>query len=76
MFCSQKQPETEYHFLLTCPIYRKNRKNRNECFINFAWPNIPLFFNRMSTENKRKHLGIAKFIYIAFKQREKTLHKT
>jgi len=22
MFCSQKQPETEYHFLLTCPIYR------------------------------------------------------
>ena len=30
---SNTQPETEYHFLLTCPIYRKNR---NVCSINFA----------------------------------------
>ena len=33
-------------FLLTCPIYRKNI---NECSINFAWPNITLFINFMST---------------------------
>jgi len=49
--------------LLTCPIYRKNINERS---INFAWPNITLFINLMSTENKRKQLRIAKFIYIAF----------
>jgi len=63
----------EYHFLLTWPIYRKIRY---ECSIYFTWPKITLFINIMSTENKRKQLRIAKFIYIAFKQREKTLHKT
>ena len=69
IFCSQKQTETEYmyHVLLTCPIYRKIR---NGCFINFAWPNIT---TSMSTENKRKQLRIAKLIYIAFKQRAKSI---
>jgi len=36
------------------------RKNRNKCFINFAWPNITLFINLMSTENMKKQLRIAK----------------
>ena len=60
IFCSIK----------TCPIYIKNR---NEFFINFAWANITLFINRMSTENKRKQLRIANLIYIALKQREKSI---
>jgi len=42
-------------------------------FINFAWANITLFINRMSTENKRKQLRIANLIYIALKQREKSI---
>ena len=68
--CPPKQPETEYHLLLTCPIYINIR---NACSINFAWPNITLFINLMSTEKKRKQLRIANFLHIAFKQREKSI---
>ena len=57
--------KTTRNRVLTCPIYRKIR---NEWFINFT-----LFINLMSTENQRKQLRIAKFIYIAFKQREKSI---
>ena len=49
------------------------RKNRNECSFKFAWPNITLSINLISTENKRKQLRIAKFIYIAFKKSEKNI---
>ena len=42
-------------------------------FINFAWANITLFINLMSTENKREQLRIANLIYIALKQREKSI---
>ena len=61
-FLFRKTPRNR---VLTCPIYRKIR---NEWSINFT-----LFINLMSTENQRKQLRIAKFIYIAFKQREKSL---
>jgi len=61
-FLFRKTPRNR---VLTCPIYRKIR---NEWSINFT-----LFINLMSTENQRKQLRIAKFIYIAFKQREKSI---
>ena len=47
------------------------RRIRNECSFKFAWPNITSSINLMSTENKRKQLRIAKFIYIAFKKKRK-----
>jgi len=36
-FVPRNNQKQEYHLLLTCPIYRKNR---NECFIK--WSNIRL----------------------------------
>jgi len=39
---------------------------RNECFINFAWPNITLCINLMSTEKQDKTITYFKISLYCF----------
>jgi len=43
--------------LTFCQLALFIEKLGNECSINFAWPNITLFINRMSTKQQEKTIA-------------------
>ena len=68
--CSSNMIESEYHFLLTCPLYRQLRLKYLE---RASWPSLNLFQTYMSASSTKTLLKISKFIKEAFELRNYTL---
>ena len=66
--CQMNVVEDEYHFLLTCPIYRDLRiKYLKTCYCR--WPTLNKFDRLMATTNKTEILNLSKYIFFASKLR-------
>ena len=63
-FCTGKHVESEYHFLLVCPLYRELRQKYMKSYY-CRWPTLNKFDSLMSSDNKRTILSLAKYIYYA-----------
>ena len=63
-FCTGKRVESEYHFLLVCPLYRELRHKYMKSYY-CRWPTLNKFDSFMSSDNKRTILSLAKYIYYA-----------
>lgn len=65
--CNMKQIESEYHFLLVCPLYRDLRvKYFTPYFCH--WPNINKFDTLLSSKSRKVVNNVAKFVYFASKR--------
>ena len=70
--CNLNQVESEFHFLLVCPLYRELRTR----FFNryfYTWPNIMKFKELMSSSQKPVIVKLAKFIHHATRIRNDTV---
>ena len=66
-YCNLNVVESEYHFLLVCPLYGDlRRKYFSPYFCH--WPSLLKFENLMSSQSKRVQMNIAKFTYAAEKR--------
>lgn len=68
--CSMGMVESEYHFLLVCPLYTSLR---NELLTRSAWPSMAKFINIMSSNSSSFQRKLAKFIKSANYLRSQTL---
>jgi hypothetical protein len=68
--CDQTVPESEYHFMMTCPLYSDLRKI---FFKQQSWPTKYKFYAMMSSDNKNVIINCAKFIKHAMDLRSSTL---
>jgi hypothetical protein len=62
--------ESEYHFLLCCPLYRNLRRKYN---VNYSFPCINKFTRLLSSNNNRTIRNIAKFVFYAMHLRNEKL---
>jgi hypothetical protein len=69
--CNQNVCESEYHFLLCCPLYNDLRVKYN---VRTPWPTISKYILMMSSTNVLKLKSIAKYLVEAFKLRCDTLN--
>ena len=67
--CNLNAIESEFHFLLVCPLYREIRKQYFKPYF-CRWPTLRKFDTLMCTENKKTTLNVAKFIYYATQIRQ------
>jgi len=67
VLCTQNGCESEYHFLLCCPLYKELRTKYN---ITSSWPNLNRFTNIMSHYTASSVNGIIKFLREAFIKRK------
>ena len=58
VLCTQNESESEYHFLLCCPLYKELRTKYN---ITYSWPNLNMFTNIMSNYTASSVNDISKF---------------
>ena len=65
--CNCNMVESEYYFLLCCPIYNVLRREYN---IRCNWPNLTRFKNLLSSQNVKVSNNVAKFISKGMKIRE------
>ena len=67
--CNLHMVESEYHFLLVCPLYNDLRK---KYFKNYfcRWPTLNKFDALMSNSSKSKTLSLSNFLYFAMKLRD------
>ena len=71
--CNQQVIESEFHFLLSCPLYR-NIRNK---YVRFtSWPTLRKFISLMSCEKKSVIINTAKYIKEANTLRNNTLDNT
>lgn len=68
--CSSNMIESEYHFLLTCPLYRHLRL---KYLGRASWPSLNLFQTYMSSSSTKTLLNISKFIKESMYLRKYTL---
>ena len=68
--CNCNMVESEYHFLLCCPIYNDLRRKYN---IRCNWPNSTRCKNLLSSQNVKVINNVAKFISEAAQIREEKL---
>ena len=68
--CNQNTVESEYHFMLCCPVYSELRSKYN---ISITWPTLIKFRNIMSCKNYTMIQNTAKYIHAAMKIREEKL---
>ena len=68
--CNLRVVESEYHFLLCCPIYRNIRCKYKK---NSSFPNISKFNSIITSSNKITITNVAKYITEALKIRQETL---
>ena len=62
--CNMKTIESEYHFLLVCPMYRELRLNYfKPCFCH--WSSFTKFESLLSQKSKKGINQLSKFIYHA-----------
>jgi len=67
VLCTQNVRESEYHFLLCCPLYKELRNKYN---ITSSWPNWNVFTKTMSDYSTPSINNVAKFLHEAFILRE------
>lgn len=68
--CSQNMVESEFHFMLCCPLYKFIRsKYLGRC----SWPTTQKFNMLMSIKNRKCLLNIARFVKEALCLRKNTL---
>ena len=67
------QIESEYHFLLVCPLYTELRRTFFKPYF-CHWPNVNKFDQLMLSNSKQVTLGIAKFIFSAQELRKSALN--
>jgi hypothetical protein len=70
--CQMNVVETEYHFLLVCPMYRELRGKYFKPYF-CHWPTLNKFEKLMSSSIKSVQLNLAKYIYFANLKRN-TVH--
>ena len=70
--CNQNVCESEYHFLLCCPLYNELRMKYN---IRTSWPTISKYILMMSCTHVLMLKGIAKCLVEAFKLKGDTLNR-
>lgn len=68
--CNLTVVESEYHFLLCCPLYRDIRCNYIK---NCSFPNLNKFNLLLSSKNKSTVRNVAKYITEALKKRQEKL---
>ena len=61
--------ENEYHFLLTCPLYRDIRLKYLKPYF-CRWPTIHKFDQLMSTTSAKCTLNLSKYVYFAMKLKD------
>ena len=69
--CSLNQIESEYHFILCCPMYRCLR---TKYFGNVHWPSLQKFVSIMFCKTKSHMLKLSMFIREVFKIRQDALN--
>ena len=62
--CKMSKTESEYHFLLVCPLYAVLRRRFFKPYF-CHWPNLNKFDKLMMSSSKQLKLNIAKFIFYA-----------
>ena len=68
--CNQSAVESEFHFMLCCPLYSSLRQK----FLGpSSWPTIHKFINLMSTKSKKRIINVAHYIKEAMVLRKNTL---
>ena len=68
--CNSNVVESEYHFFLTCPIYKDLR---TKYCIRSNWPNLMKFKNILSCQHNKVIKNVARFITDAMKLREEKI---
>ena len=68
--CSMGMVESEFHFLLVCPLYTSIRR---EFLTSTSWPSVAKFINIMSSNSNRFLMKLAKFIKFANTVRSQAL---
>ena len=71
--CNMSQIESEYHFLLACPLYTELRRKIFKPYF-CHWPNLNKFDQLMLSNSKQVTLSIAKFICFAQELRKSDLN--
>ena len=71
-FCNLNAIESEYHFLLVCPLYKELRSQLLPRYY-FSWPTLTKL--RLLLQNTQTGIvkRLAKFVYLAFEKRESML---
>ena len=67
--CTMNCIESEYHFLLVCPVYRELRIKYFKPYY-CHWPTLHKFESLMSIESPQSLNNVSKFIYHAMKLRK------
>ena len=68
--CNMRVVESEYHFMLCCPLYRELRQKYS---ISVSFPTLHKFVNIMSCKNTKTIRNISKYIYYALLKRQEKL---
>ena len=68
--CSMGMVESEYHFILVCPLYSELRR---AFLTRSAWPSVAKFINIMSSDSTRFLIKLARFIKSANATRAQAL---
>ena len=68
--CSMGMVESEFHFLLVCPLYTSIRR---KFLTSTSWPSVAKFINIMSSNSNRFLMKLAKFIKFANTVRSQAL---
>ena len=67
------QIESEYHFLLVCPLYKELRRKRFKPY-SCHWPNLNKIDQLMLANSKQVTLSVAKFVFSAQEFRKSVLN--
>ena len=69
--CNMNVVESEYHFMLCCPLYRDLRQTFG---INIQFPTLHKFTRILSSKNTRSIRNAAKYVHYATLLRQEKLH--
>ena len=67
-FCNMNKIESEYHFLLVCPLYAELRRQYLHQFY-CRWPSLTKFQNLMQSKSERVIKRLSKYIFFAQNKR-------
>ena len=69
--CNMNVVESEFHFVLCCPLYTELRRKYN---MPCAWSTINKFVNIMSSNNVKCIRNLAKYVHFAMLKRSEALN--
>ena len=67
--CIHRNIENEYHFILTCPIYRDLRLKYLPKFA-YSWANIQKMVKLFSSQKRKHCINLSNYIFAATKLRD------